>query len=104
LLNIFLRVANLVPAWETKEVKERRRLWTYLLLQCCGVSMTSTSSAVASAARKGNATCVENFQVSCFSEQAGFWLSQLTFTAGPFLPIFHYPGKSVVSTVPDHPG
>lgn len=63
--------------------QREKEIWTYLLLQCCGVPMISISYAVTSSAGRGYVTCVENFQVSCIAEQAGFWLSQLTFTAGP---------------------
>lgn len=85
-LHIFLKVANLFPASETKEVEERR-LWMYLLLQHCGVSMISISYAVTSSAGKGCVACVENFQVFCFPDRAGFWLNQRTFAAGPSLSL-----------------
>lgn len=57
----------------------------YLLLQHCGVSMISISYAVTSSAGKGYVACVENFHLSCCPDQAGFWLSQRTFAAGPTL-------------------
>lgn len=60
------------------------------VIHCCVVSLTSISYAVRNSAGKGYVTCVENFQISCFSGHVGFWLSRLTFTAGPYLSIFSF--------------
>lgn len=60
------------------------------VIQCCVVSLTSISYTVRNSAGKGYVTCVENFQISCFSGHVGFWLSRLTFTAGLYLSIFSF--------------